>query len=148
MSPNRNALNCRSRQNGKNLTESQRFTNADSTALDVTEGTEMEERLKRTRGSRITIDTVPTFAWCNRPDGSNEFLTGAGWIIRVFRLRRRGLGVESSFTLKMSRDYYMYGGRCSHGGTWELEARLRRLDGVYRRLLFRFEPLSTRRKHR
>src|SRR3982074_2238273 len=23
---------------------------------------------------RLTIDTIPTFAWCNRPDGSNEFL--------------------------------------------------------------------------
>src|ERR1700726_210948 len=68
-------LELRSRQNGRNLTESQRFANPGSTAMDVTEGTKIEEALKRSQEYlRLTIDTIPTFAWCNRPDGSNEFL--------------------------------------------------------------------------
>src|ERR1700737_1880132 len=68
-------LELRSRQNGRKLTESQRFSNPGTTAMDVTEGTKIEEALKRSQEYlRLTIDTIPTFAWCNRPDGSNEFL--------------------------------------------------------------------------
>ena len=68
-------LELRSRQNGRNLTESQRFANPGSTAMDVTEGTKIEEAFKRSQEYlRLTSDTIPTFAWCNRPDGSNEFL--------------------------------------------------------------------------
>ena len=67
-------LELRSRQNGRKLTESQRFANPGTTAMDVTEGTKIEEALKRSQDTRLTIDTIPTFAWCNRPDGSNEFL--------------------------------------------------------------------------
>src|ERR1700734_3277512 len=52
----------RSRQNEKDLTESQQFTNADSTALDVTEGTRIEEALRRSEEYlRLTIDTIPIF---------------------------------------------------------------------------------------
>ena len=69
-------LELRSPQNGRKLTESQRFTKPASTAMDITEGTKIEEALKRSQEYlRLTIDTIPTFAWCNRPDGSNEFLT-------------------------------------------------------------------------
>jgi PAS domain S-box-containing protein len=65
----------RSRQNEEDLTESRRFTNADSTALDVTEETRIEEALRRREEYlRLTIDTIPILAWCSRPDGSNEFL--------------------------------------------------------------------------
>src|ERR1700732_3044853 len=68
-------LELRSRQNGRNLTESQRFTNADSTALDVTEGTRIEEALRHSEEYlRLTIDTIPILAWWSRPDGSNKFL--------------------------------------------------------------------------
>src|ERR1700737_2437078 len=68
-------LEPRSRQNDRRLTESQQFPNADSTALDVTEGTRIEEALRRSEEYlRLTIDTIPILAWCSRPDGSNEFL--------------------------------------------------------------------------
>src|SRR5580704_15186652 len=69
------ALEPRSHQNDRMLTESQRFTNAESTALDVTERTRIEEALRRSEEYlRRTIDTIPILAWCSRPDGSNEFL--------------------------------------------------------------------------
>jgi signal transduction histidine kinase len=68
-------LEPRSGQNDRMLTESQQFTNADRTALDVTEGTRIEEALRRSEEYlRLTIDTIPILAWCSRPDGSNEFL--------------------------------------------------------------------------
>src|ERR1700737_383458 len=69
-------LELRSRQNGRNLTESQRFTNAGSAAPDVTERTIIKEASRRSEEYlRLTIDTIPTLAWCNRPDGSNELLS-------------------------------------------------------------------------
>src|SRR5258708_873250 len=53
-------LELRSRQNDRMLTESQQCTNADSTALDVTEGTRIEEALRRHADSlRLTIDSIP-----------------------------------------------------------------------------------------
>src|SRR5208282_540156 len=49
-------LELRSRQNERKLTESQRFTDAVSTALDITEGTRIEEALRRSREYlRLTI---------------------------------------------------------------------------------------------
>ena len=118
-------LELRSRQNGRKLTESQRFANPGTTAMDVTEGTKIEEALKRSQEYlRLTIDTIPTFAWCNRPDGSNEFLNQRWLDYTVFRSRRRGIGGgRLPFTLKISRDYYMYGRRCWHRaslGNWKL----------------------------
>jgi PAS domain S-box-containing protein len=137
-------LELRSRQNGRNLTESQRFTNADSTALDVTEGTKIEEALKRSQEYlRLTIDTIPTFAWCNRPDGSNEFLNQR-W------LDYTGLSIEAArdwgwkvaiHPEDLPRLLHVWQTLLESGEPGELEARLRRFDGVYRWFLFRFEPL-------
>src|ERR1700720_3535614 len=137
-------LELRSRQNGRNLTESQRFTNADSTALDVTEGTKIEEALKRSQEYlRLTIDTIPTFAWCNRPDGSNEFLNQR-W------LDYTGLSIEAArdwgwkvaiHPEDLSRLLDVWHKLLVSGEPGELEARLRRFDGVYRWFLFRAEPL-------
>src|ERR1700737_3347785 len=137
-------LELRSRQNGRNLTESQRFTNADSTALDVTEGTKMEEALKRSREYlRLTIDTIPTFAWCTGPCGSNEFLNQR-W------LDYTGLSIEAArdwgwkaaiYPEDLPRLLDVWHKLLDSGEPGELEARLRRFDGVYRWFLFRAEPL-------
>src|ERR1700730_18590761 len=68
-------LKPRARRNDRMLTESQQFTNANSTALDVREGKRIEEALRRSEEYlRLTIDTIPILAWCSRLDGSNEFL--------------------------------------------------------------------------
>src|SRR5260370_900347 len=137
-------LELRSRQNGRNLTESQRFANPGSTAMDVTEGTKIEEALRRSQEYlRLTIDTIPTFAWCNRPDGSNEFLNQR-W------LDYTGLSIEAArdwgwkvaiHPEDLSRLLNVWHKLLASGEPGELEARLRRFDGVYRWFLFRAEPL-------
>jgi len=92
---------------------------------------------------RLTIDTIPVLAWCSRPDGSNEFLNqrwldytgltieeaqGWGWKVAIH-----------SNDLPQLLDVWQ--GLLVSGKPGELEARLRRADGVYRWFLFRVEPL-------
>ena len=137
-------LEPRSRQNERKLTESQQFTNAGSTGLDVTEGTRIEEALRRSEEYlRLTIDTIPTLAWCSRPDGSNEFLNQR-W------LDYTGLSIEAArdwgwkvaiHPEDLSRLLDVWHKLLASGEPGELEARLRRFDGVYRWFLFRAEPL-------
>src|SRR5437016_2906459 len=92
---------------------------------------------------RLTIDTIPVLALCSRPDGSNEFLNqrwldytglaieearGWGWKVAIHPDDLQQL-LEVWHELLVS------------GKTGELEARLRRADGLYRWFLFRVEPL-------
>ena len=92
---------------------------------------------------RQVIDTIPTLAWSILPDGSNEFLNkrwheytglsaaqshGSGWQVAIHpedrvRLLQKWQGLLSS------------------GEPGEMEARLRRHDGVFRWFLMRVEPL-------
>jgi PAS domain S-box-containing protein len=134
----------RSRQNEKDLTESRWFTNAGSRAKDLTEGTRIKEALRRSEEYlRLTIDTIPTFAWCNRPDGSNEFLNQR-W------LDYTGLSIEAArdwgwkvaiHPEDLPRLLDVWQKLLVSGEPGEWEARLRRFDGVYRWFLFRVEPL-------
>jgi formate hydrogenlyase transcriptional activator len=107
---------------------------------------QLEKALNESRKSeawlRKIIDTIPTLAWCNLPDGSNEFLNqrwhdytglspqdayGWGWQVaihpedlqRLMDIRRKLL---------------------ASGEPGEFEARLRRHDGEYRWFLFRVDP--------
>src|SRR5262245_21176873 len=92
---------------------------------------------------RQVIDTIPTLAWCNLPDGPNEFLNkqwheytglspeeshGWGWQA-VFHPEDLPPVMETWRELLVS------------GEPGELEARLRRHDGVFRWFLIRVEPL-------
>ena len=92
---------------------------------------------------RQVIDTLPTLVWCTRPDGSTEFLnkrwhdyTGCspeesrvhGWQPTVHpedlpRVVAKGQELLAS------------------GQPGEVEARIRRRDGVFRWFLMRVEPL-------
>ena len=92
---------------------------------------------------RQVIDTLPTLVWCTRPDGSTEFLnkrwhdyTGCspeesrvhGWQPTVHpedlpRVVAKGQELLAS------------------GQPGEVEARIRRHDGVFRWFLMRVEPL-------
>jgi PAS domain S-box-containing protein len=137
-------LEQRARQNQRRLTESRRFRNAVSTALDVTEGTTMERAVRRSEEYlRLTIDTIPTFAWCSRPDGSNEFLNQQ-W------LDYTGLSIEAArdwgwrvaiHPEDLPRLLGVWQKLLASGEPGEWEARMRRFDGVYRWFLFRAEPL-------
>ena len=92
---------------------------------------------------RRVIDAIPTLAWCNLPDGPNEFLNkrwhaytglspeeshGWGWQV-AFHPEDLPLLMKTWQELLMS------------GQSGEIEARLRRHDGVYRWFLIRVEPL-------
>src|SRR5260370_36958600 len=91
---------------------------------------------------RLTIDTIPVLAWCTRPDGSIEFLNQR-W------LDYTGLTIEEArgwgWNVAIHPDdlpqlLEVWQGLLVSGKSGELEARLRRADGVYRWFLFRVEP--------
>ena len=92
---------------------------------------------------RKILDTIPTFASCNLPDGSNEFLNqrwhdytglspqearGRGWRVAIHPDDlQKVLGTFRALQVS--------------GEPREIEHRLRRHDGEYRWFLFRIEPL-------
>jgi formate hydrogenlyase transcriptional activator len=107
----------------------------------------LEEALVEIKNSenklRTIIDTIPALAWSARPDGSAEFfnqrwldyagLTGEevadwGWTVALHPEDRDRL-----------MDYWLH--LLASGEAGEIEARLRRFDGEYRRFLFRASPL-------
>ena len=115
--------------------ERQRSQEALTSALD-------EIRTSETK-LRQVIDTIPTLAWCNLADGPNEFLNkrwheytglspeeshGWGWQV-AFHPEDLPLLMEKWRELLVSRE------------PGEIEARLRRHDGVFRWFLIRVEPL-------
>src|SRR5438552_4587699 len=91
---------------------------------------------------RLTIDTIPVLAWCTRPDGSTEFLNQRWLDYTGLTIEEaRGWGWKVAIhpdDLRQLLDVWQ--GLLASGKPGELEARLRRADGVYRWLLFRVEP--------
>jgi formate hydrogenlyase transcriptional activator len=88
------------------------------------------------------IDTIPTIAWCNLPDGSNEFLnkrwhdysglspkesSGWGWKVTIHP--------EDLPTVLDKWSELL-----ASGEPGEVEGRMRRHDGEYRWFLFRAQP--------
>ena len=92
---------------------------------------------------RLTIDTIPVLAWCTRPDGWNEFLNQRWLDYTGLTIEEaRGWGWKVAIhpdDLPQLLDVWQ--GLLASGKSGELEARLRRADGVYRWFLFRVEPL-------
>ena len=102
------------------------------------------EELKNSESKlRQVIDTIPALAWCMLPDGSIEFLNrrwheytglspeeshGSGWQVAIHPEDRAPL-LEKCKRLFAS------------GEPGEMEARLRRHDGVFRWFLMRVEAL-------
>jgi PAS domain S-box-containing protein len=89
------------------------------------------------------IDTIPTLAWCNLPDGSNEFLN-KGWheYTGLSHEESHGWGWQVAFHPEdlpplMEKWQKML----VSGESDEIEARLRRHDGVYRWFLIRAQAL-------
>jgi PAS domain S-box-containing protein len=104
----------------------------------------LDELKNSERKLRQVIDTIPTLAWSILPDGSNEFLNkrwheytglspeeshGSGWQAAIHPEDRASL-LEK------------WQGLLSSGEPGEMEARLRRHDGVFRWFLMRVEPLQ------
>jgi formate hydrogenlyase transcriptional activator len=91
---------------------------------------------------RQVIDTIPTLVWCDLPDGPNEFLNKR-WHEYTGRSpeESHGWGWQATFhpedlppLMEKWRELLV------SGEPGEIEARLRRHDGVYRWFLIRVEP--------
>jgi len=91
---------------------------------------------------RQVIDTIPTLAWCNLPDGPNEFLNKRWHEYTGFSPEEsNGWGWQAAFhpddlrpLMEKWRELLV------SGEPGEIEARLRRHDGVFRWFLIRVEP--------
>jgi formate hydrogenlyase transcriptional activator len=92
---------------------------------------------------RQVIDTIPTLAWCNLPDGPNEFLNKK-WheYTGLSPEESHGWGWRAAFhpedlppLMEKWRELL------ASGEPGEIDARLRRHDGVFRWFLIRVEPL-------
>ena len=108
---------------------------------------DLEKALNESRKSeaqlRKIIDTIPTLAWCNLPDGSNEFLNQR-WhdYTGLSPEEAHGWGWKAAIhpeDLPMLMQKWEALREADNPG--ECEVRLRRSDGVFRSFLFRVEPL-------
>ena len=99
----------------------------------------LDEIKKSEAKLRQVIDAIPTLAWCNLPDGPNEFLN-KGWH------EYTGLSPEESHGWGWSVAFHpedlppvmeKWQKMLVSGESDEIEARLRRHDGVYRWFLIR-----------
>ncbi len=114
--------------------ERQRSQEALTSALD-------EIRTSETK-LRQVIDTIPTLAWCNLADGPNEFLNKR-WheYTGLSPEESHGWGWQAAFHPEdLPTLMEKWRELLASGEPGEIEARLRRRDGVYRWFLIRVEP--------
>jgi PAS domain S-box-containing protein len=120
------------------------------TVVDITERKRVEEALRNALDEiqksesklRQVIDAIPALAWCNLPDGPNEFLN-KGWheYTGLSSEQSHGWGWQSAFhpdDLPPLMEKWRL--MLTSGEPDEIEARLRRYDGVYRWFLIRAQP--------
>jgi len=91
---------------------------------------------------RQVIDAIPTLAWCNLPDGPNEFLNKA-WhqYTGLSPEQSQGWGWQSAFhPYDLPPLMIKWQEMLVTIQPGEIEARIRRHDGVYRWFLIRAEP--------
>ena len=91
---------------------------------------------------RQVIDTIPTMAWCNLPDGPNEFLNKQ-WheYTGLSPEESHGWGWQAAFHPEDLRALMeKWQEQLGSGESGEIEARVRRYDGVYRWFLIRMAP--------
>src|SRR6516165_4973309 len=102
---------------------------------------DIEDRKKSEAKLRQVIDAIPALAWCNLPDGPIEFLNKR-WheYTGLSREQSHGWGWQVAFhpqDLPKLMEKWMK--MLASGEPDEVEARLRRHDGVYRWFLIRAE---------
>lgn len=99
----------------------------------------LDEVQKSEAKLRQVIDAIPTLAWCNLPDGPNEFLN-KGWheYTGMSPEQSHGWGWQAAFHPDdLPPLMEKWGKMLSSGESDEIESRLRRHDGVYRWFLIR-----------
>jgi formate hydrogenlyase transcriptional activator len=93
---------------------------------------------------RKIIDTIPTLAWCNLSDGSNDFVNRR-WSdytgLSQEEVKRVGCKV-AIYPEDVPKWLDQWRALIASGAGGEIEARLRRHDGAYRWFLIRVEPLQ------
>src|SRR6267142_2301465 len=123
------------KQNGDS---SKQFQNREDLEQAYNEAKKSEARLRK------IVDTIPTLAWCNFADGSNDFVNQR-WSdytgLSQEEVKRVGCKVAiSPEDLPKWLDEWRTLVASGEGG--EIEARLRRHNGAYRWFLIRVEPLQ------
>jgi PAS domain S-box-containing protein len=113
------------------------------TTTDIDDQKRAQEELRASEGKlRRVIDTIPSLSWCNLPDGPNEFLS-QGWhdYTGMSPEEAHGWGWSAAFhpddlppLMKRWQELLV------SGEPGEIEARIRRHDGVYRWFLIRVAP--------
>ena len=102
------------------------------------ESRESEGRLRK------IIDTIPTLAWCNLSDGSNDFVNQR-WSdytgLSQAEVKRVGCKV-AIYPEDLPKWLEQWRALLASRKGGEIEARLRRYDGAYRWFLIRVEPLQ------
>src|SRR6266478_1485062 len=123
------------KQNGD---ASNRYQNREDLEKAYNEAKKSEARLRK------ILDTIPTLAWCNLPDGSNDFVNQR-WSdytgLSQEEVKRVGCKV-AIYPEDLPKWLDEWRTLVASGEGGEIEARLRRHDGVYRRFLIRVEPLQ------
>jgi formate hydrogenlyase transcriptional activator len=102
----------------------------------------LEQVQKSEAKLRQVIDTIPTMAWCNLADGPNEFLNKR-WheYTGLSPEESRGWGWQAAFHPEdIGRLTEKWQEQLGSGESGEIEARVRRYDGVYRWFLIRMAP--------
>jgi PAS domain S-box-containing protein len=99
--------------------------------------------VKAERELRLTLDSIPTFAWRTRPDGFAEYLNKR-WLDYTGLSLEQASGWEWQAVIhpddlaQLLSDWQAI---LASGKSAEVEARMRRFDGEYRWFLFRPAPL-------
>ncbi|MGC4053515.1 MAG: PAS domain-containing protein [Paludibaculum sp.] len=110
---------------------------------DIDERKIAEVALKsREHDLKLIIDTIPALVWCNLPDGPNEFISTSWHVYTgVSPEESHGWGWQASFHPDdLPPLMRKWGEMLVSGEPGEIEARLRRHDGVYRWFLIRAQP--------
>src|ERR1700741_1594604 len=109
---------------------------------------DLQQALQESRDSearlRKIIDTIPTLAWCNLSDGSNDFVNQR-WSdytgLSQAEVKRVGCKV-AIHPEDLPKWLEQWRALIASGKGGEIEARLRHHDGAYRWFLIRVEPLQ------
>ena len=121
-----------------------------STHIDVTEQQLANERLQKAFDDikksedrlRLVVDTIPALVWRANPDGIPDFLNQPALDYTGLKLDQAETGWPRAFHPEDKKGMLQKWTAIRESGMpGELEARLRRFDGEYRRFLFRGVPL-------